>query len=282
MTRIAVASGKGGTGKTTVATSLALALARERTVQFLDCDVEAPNGGLFLRPKLGLSESVTRMVPVVDESECDHCGACSEFCRFHALASTASRVLVFPEICHGCGGCSIVCPRGAISEAARPIGQTAEGSAGPIRFAQGALNTGETATVHLIHAVRKRESQADIVVIDSAPGTSCPVVAAVEGASLVLLVTEPTPFGLHDLELALEMTQALGLRAGVVINRDATGEDRIGGFCRYAGVPILGRIADDRRVAEAYSRGELPLAAPPQFREEIDALVRALETEVLA
>jgi MinD superfamily P-loop ATPase len=281
MIRIAVASGKGGTGKTTVATSLAILLARKCSVHFLDCDVEAPNGALFLRPVIDVTGQVTRPVPIVDESICDHCGDCSAFCRFHALATTARRVLAFPEICHGCGGCALICPRGAISETPRPIGQIAEGSVGAIRFTQGTLNAGETATVHLIRAVRRRESAVEVVIVDSAPGTSCPVVAAVEGVDWVVLVTEPTPFGLNDLGLAVEMTRSLRLRTGVVINRDGLGDDRIDRFCASTGIPIIGRIADDRRVAEAYSRGDLPLSSLPSFRAEMEAIAGYLAAEVL-
>jgi MinD superfamily P-loop ATPase len=282
MIRIAVASGKGGTGKTTVATSLALFWARTRSVHFLDCDVEAPNAALLLGPVLDDAEQVTRPVPVVDESACDHCGKCSAFCRFHALAVTGTRVLVFPEICHGCGGCVAVCPKGAISEMPRSVGELAEGAAGAIRFSQATLNAGETATVQLIRAVRKRESAAEVVIVDSPPGTSCPVVAAVEGADWVVLVTEPTPFGLNDLVLAVEMTRRLGLRIGVVINRHGIGDNRVDRFCVSAGIPIIGRIADDRRVAEAYSRGESPFTKVPSFREEIAAIANRLAAVVFA
>ena len=282
MIRIAVASGKGGTGKTTVATSLALVLARRCSVHFLDCDVEAPNGALFLRPVIDVTGQVTRLVPVIDESVCSHCGACSAFCRFHALATTPKSVLVFPELCRGCGGCAGVCPKGAISETPRSVGQVAEGLAGQIRFTQGTLNTGEIATVHLIQAVRRRESAAEVVIVDSPPGTGCPVVAAVEGADWVVLVTEPTPFGLNDLSLAVEMTRCLGLRTAVVINRAGSGDDRIDRFCTSAGIPVIGRIADDRRVAEVYSRGELPVLAAPSFRAEIEAIAGHLTAEALA
>jgi MinD superfamily P-loop ATPase len=282
MIRIAVASGKGGTGKTTVATSLALLLARRCSVHFLDCDVEAPNGAPFLRPVIDITKQVTHPVPVIDESVCDHCGECSAFCRFHALATTSRRILVFPELCRGCGGCALVCPKGAISETPRSVGQVTEGSAGVIRFTQGTLNTGEIATVHLIQVVRRRESAAEVVIVDSPPGTGCPVVAAVGGADWVVLVTEPTPFGLNDLRLAVEMTRHLGLRTAVVVNRDGSGDDRIDRFCDSAGIPVIGRIADDRRVAEAYSRGDLPLASLPSFRGEIEAIAAYLTAEVLA
>jgi len=282
MIRIAVASGKGGTGKTTVATSLALLWARNSSVHFLDCDVEAPNAALLLGPVLDDAEQVTRPVPLVDESVCDHCGQCSAFCRFHALAVTGTRVLVFPEICHGCGGCMAVCPKGAISETPRSVGELAEGAAGAIRFSQGTLNAGETATVHLIRAVRRREAAADVVIVDAPPGTSCPVVAAVEGADWVVLVTEPTPFGLNDLVLAVEMTRRLGLRIGVVINRHGLGDNRVERFCASAGIPIIGRIADDRRVAEAYSRGVSPFTMVPSFSEEIAAIANRLAAEVFA
>ena len=281
MIRIAVASGKGGTGKTTVATSLALLLARRQSVHFLDCDVEAPNGALFLKPVIEVTEQVTRLVPVIDEFVCNHCGDCSAFCRFNALATTARSVLVFPELCRDCGGCALVCPKGAISETPRSVGQVAEGLAGAIRFTHGTLNTGEIATVHLIQAVRRRESAVDVVIVDSPPGTGCPVVAAVEGIDWVVLVTEPTPFGLHDLSLAVEMTRSLGLRAAVVVNRDGMGDDRVDRFCASAAIPIIGRIADDRRVAEAYSRGDLPLTSLPSFCGEIEAIAGHLTAEAL-
>lgn len=280
--RIAVASGKGGTGKTTVATSLALFFAPKFSVHVLDCDVEAPNAALFLRPEIDATAEVTIPVPTVNQAACDHCGECSAFCRFHALASTGKGVLVFPEICRGCGGCAQVCPKGAISETPRSIGQISEGSAGTIRVTQGMLNTGEIATVRLIHAVRRRESPAEVVIVDSAPGVNCPVVAAVEGVDFVVLVTEPTPFGLNDLALAVEMIGDLGLHTGVVINRDEPGEDCIDRFCASAGIRIIGRIADDRRVAEVYSRANLPFSALPTFRAEIETIARRLPCGVLA
>jgi len=280
--RIAVASGKGGTGKTTVATSLARVLARDHSVHLLDCDVEAPNAALLLRPRIDGIDNVTRPVPVVDHSLCDRCGKCSDVCHFHAIATTAKRVLLFPELCHGCGACTRVCPTGAISESDRTVGQIAKGWAGKIQFTEGRLNPGETATVQVIRAVRRNEGRAGVVILDSPPGTSCPLVAAVEGADWVVLVTEPTPFGLNDLCLAVETARMLALRIGVVINRDGTGDDRIDRYCAAAEIPIIGRIAEDRKVAEAYSRGDLPLDTLPGFNDQIEAIGHLLTAEVFA
>lgn len=282
MIRIAVASGKGGTGKTTVATSLAYVLARNSSVHLLDCDVEAPNAALLLRPQIQAAGQVTRPVPVVDHSICNCCGECSRMCRFHAIAATPAMVLVFPEICHGCGGCLRACPTGAISESHRVVGEIAEGWADRIRFTQGKLTIGETATVPVMREVRRRESSDDALIVDAPPGTSCPLIAAVEGVDWVVLVTEPTPFGLNDLRLAVETVETLGLKTAVVINRDGIGDDRIERYCASAGLPIIGRIKDDRRVAEAYSRGDLPVETLPQFRREIEAIGVQLMVEAVA
>lgn len=282
MSRITVASGKGGTGKTTVATSLALVFSEDLSVQVLDCDVEAPNASLLLRPVIGQVDAVTRPMPVVDEAVCRHCGLCSDACRFHAIAVTHSRVLVFPDLCHGCGGCVRTCPSGAISETHRVVGEVAGGSAGAIRFAEGRLKIGSTATVQVIRAVRSRERPADVTIVDSPPGTSCPAVAAMDGADRVLLVAEPTPFGLHDLQLAVETARMLGLNMAVAVNRDGAGDNRIDRYCAEAGIPIVGRIADDRRIAEAYSRGELPIGASPAFRDAIRGIAVRLMAGAMA
>lgn len=279
MLRVAVASGKGGTGKTTVAAGLTMILSGSHSVHYVDCDVEAPNGHFFLQPVIQKTEPVTRLVPQVDLSNCDGCGKCSEVCRFHAIATAGPRVLVFPALCHGCGGCALVCPRKAITEREHRVGEVAMGRAGAVAFTSGTLLTGETATVSVIRQVRRQDSAAEITILDCPPGTSCPVVASIEGADFVVLVTEPTAFGLNDLRLAVHMVRALKLRAGVVINRDGIGDDRVDDFCRLSGVPVIGRIPDDRAVAEAYSRGEIPLNSVTRFREALEQLAHRLTGE---
>jgi len=277
--QIAVASGKGGTGKTTVATSLAVHLASSCPVHYLDCDVEAPNGRFFLRPEIQRTVPVGRPVPRVDPKPCDECGKCSDVCRFNAIAVTRGKVLVFPELCHGCGGCAVICPQDAIAELPHSVGEVSHGAAGPVTFTEGALRAGETATVTLIREVRRHGAAAGISILDCPPGTSCPMVASVEGADLVLLVTEPTPFGWNDLGLAVKLVRRMGLQAGVVINRDGIGDDRVERFCDRNGLPILGRIPDDRSVAEAYSRGELPSESVPSFRAALELLISRVITE---
>ena len=256
--RIAVASGKGGTGKTTVATNLAyVASLNGRTVSYVDCDVEEPNGHLFLRPEWLVRKPVTRLVPQVDESKCTHCGRCGEICQYSAIVPLGVTILVYAELCHGCGGCQLVCPAGAITEVPREIGTLEMGWAEDIQFTQGLLNVGEAMSPPLIRQVRSASPKADLTVIDAPPGTSCPVIESVRGADFLLLVTEPTPFGLNDLKLAVEMGRALGLPLGVVINRADTGDRHTWEYCQTNQLPILAEIPDDRSVAEAYSRGNL-------------------------
>ncbi len=244
--------------------------------------MEAPDAALFLHPVFDTAEDVTVPVPKVDEQACTRCGECSSHCAFHALATTTVGVLVFPELCRGCGGCARLCPTNAITEAPRTVGRISQGTAGAIRITEGSLKLGEIATVRMVNAVRKTESAAGIVIVDSPPGTNCPVVAAVDGTDFVVLVTEPTPFGLNDLALAVEMIGDLGLRMGVVVNRDQPDDDCIDRFCESAKLPVIGRITDDRRVAESYSRGDLPFLVLSSFRAEIEALAQRLKNEVLA
>ena len=267
--RIAIASGKGGTGKTTVAVNLASVLADNgRTAQYLDCDVEEPNGHIFLKPKITATEPVGIPVPVVDEQKCTGCRKCAEVCEYHAIA-VLKKALVFPELCHGCGGCALVCPERAIREEDRPIGVVETGQANGVAFVQGRLNVGEPMAPPLIRAVKKKSIADGIAILDAPPGTSCPVVTAVRDVDYVLLVTEPTPFGLNDLKLAVEMIRQLGLRHGVVINRADIGDQRVRKFCAGESIPILLEIPDDRRVAEAYSRGHMAARVLPEWSESM-------------
>mgnify|MGYP000908191008 CR=1 FL=1 len=271
-TTFAVASGKGGTGKTTVAVNLALFLADAgRPVQYLDCDVEEPNGHLFLQPHIDTTGEVGIPVPVVDEARCTGCGKCAEVCRYRAIA-VLKKPMLFPELCHGCGGCALACPEGAIREKDRPIGVVETGRAGGVDFVQGRLHVGEPMSPPLIRAVRARTSGSGTAILDAPPGTACPVVAAVRGVDFVLLVTEPTPFGLHDLRLAVEMVRRLRLPHGVVVNRADAGDGRVLDYCAAESVPVLIEIPDDRRVAEACSRGQAALRVLPGWTGMMDRL----------
>ena len=271
--RIAVASGKGGTGKTTVATNLAWVASRnQRSVAYVDCDVEEPNGHLFLKPHIASSNPFGRLHPVVDQGKCTHCGLCGEICQYSAIVCVGEKVLVHPELCHACGGCLRVCRPGAITEVLRDSGRIETGQAGPIRFVHGVLNIGEAMSTPLIRQVKAEAPGADMVIIDSPPGTSCPVIESVRNADFVLLVTEPTPFGLNDLKLAVEMARAMKLSLGVVINRAGSGDERIREYCRGQNIEVLAEIPDDRRVAEAYSRGTLACDAVPGFHARMEGL----------
>jgi MinD superfamily P-loop ATPase len=264
--RIAIASGKGGTGKTTVAVNLACVIAEcGQTVQYLDCDVEEPNGHIFLKPEITATESVGIPVPVVDEKKCTGCRKCAEVCQYHAIA-VLQKALVFPELCHGCGGCVLVCPTGALREQDRSIGVVELGSSAKIEFVQGRLNVGEPMAPPLIRAVKRKAIADGVAILDAPPGTSCPVVTTVRDADYVLLVTEPTPFGLNDLKLAVEMIRQLGVRHGVVINRADSGDHRVREFCEAEKIPILHELPDDRRLAVAYSRGRLAVSVLPEWR----------------
>ncbi|MGB9625553.1 MAG: ATP-binding protein [Phycisphaerae bacterium] len=276
--RIAVASGKGGTGKTTVATNLACVASLDgRTVAYIDCDVEEPNGHLFLKPGRLAGRPVTRPVPRVDESRCTQCGRCGEMCQYSAIVPLGATVLVYAELCHGCGGCSLVCPTGAISEVPREIGTLETGRSGDVLFTRGVLNVGEAMSTPLIRQVKNASPNADLTILDAPPGTSCPVIESVRGSDFVLLVTEPTPFGLHDLKLAVEMVRSLGLPLAVVINRSDTGDRNTWEYCAMQQIRVLAEIPDDRRIAEAYSRGELACKAVAACRPVFEELLRRLD-----
>jgi MinD superfamily P-loop ATPase len=277
---LSIASGKGGTGKTLVATSLALALEGQGPVQLLDCDVEEPNARILLHPDIESSQPVTTPVPAVDREKCTYCGLCSEICAYNAIAVARSLILTFPELCHGCGACSYVCPERAISEVAREVGTVESGRAGRVCFIGGRLNVSEAMAGPVIRAVKERAEREAIVILDSPPGTSCPVVETIRGSDFCLLVTEPTPFGLSDLSIAVEVAREIGVACGVVINRDVPGDDRVGRFCAREQIPVLMRIPFDRHIAEAYCRGETLAAAMPSWREVFRELYAGIERRV--
>jgi MinD superfamily P-loop ATPase len=246
-------------------------------VQLLDADVEEPDCHLFLRPETERSETVHVLIPVVDESRCTGCGVCAGVCAFHALAVVGSSVLVFPEICHSCGACVRFCPEQALREEPRPTGIVAFAGATPrgrpvFQLVTGTLAVGEAKAVPVTKAVvAAADGGADVVLVDSPPGTSCPVIAATQGADLVVLVTEPTPFGLHDLELAVEMVRAVGLSSVVVVNRSGVGHDGVRQYCATEGLEIVMELPDDRRIAEAYARGQLMIDAVPGQEQRLAA-----------
>ena len=271
---VAIASGKGGTGKTTVAANLAVCLPSP--VSLLDCDVEEPNCHLFLNPDIRSTERFTLPFPVVNSDLCTGCGECSRVCRYSAIVNLKSKPLVFPELCHGCGGCMEICPEEAITENRREVGTLSFGEHNHISFVQGLLDVGQSLSPPLIRAVRRYSRNNGITVIDSPPGTSCPVIAAVNKSDYIVLVTESSPFGLHDLKLAVETVRKLNLPFGTVINRVNPRELRVAEYCRREGIPVLLEIPEDRKAAEAYSRGELLVDAVPGFRRLFEELAERL------
>ncbi|MBD3184245.1 P-loop NTPase [Candidatus Poribacteria bacterium] len=262
---ISIASGKGGTGKTTLATNLALSIGK---CQLLDCDVEEPNSHIFIKPRLIRSRSVSLPVPKVDDKKCTYCGKCSEVCQFSALAVIRKNVLVFQELCHGCGACSILCPVDAIWEVEREIGVMEIGQAGDVHFIHGLMRISEAMSPPLIKAVKNEAEKDMVTIIDAPPGTSCPVIEAVKDSDFCVLVTEPTPFGLNDLVLAVEMLRILEIPFAVVLNRSDVGDDKVDEYCEKEDIPILMKIPMDRELAEAYSEGIPFVEAKPEWKEK--------------
>jgi len=269
---ISVASGKGGTGKTLVSTSLALSLKDEFEVTLADCDVEEPNGHIFLNPQITGSEPVCIRVPVIEEEKCTFCGLCARVCAFNAIAVLGNHVLTFPQLCHGCGACSYLCPEKAISEESRQIGVVERGNSGRLRFIQGTLTVGEAMAPPVIRRVKELAGEKGIVIRDAPPGTSCPVVEAVGGSDFCILLAEPTPFGLNDLTLAVETIRTLNIPYGVIINRAGSGNAGVEDYCSKEKIPVLLEIPLDAEIARLYSRGVALVDGMPQWKREFHRL----------
>ncbi len=270
---ISVLSGKGGTGKTTIATNLAVMTDNSR---YVDCDVEEPNGFIFLRPRIDTQVNVRVMIPKIDTGRCTGCGKCARFCYFNALALVKNTPVVFPELCHGCEGCAILCPEQAIERDNKTIGKVEIGYRGQTECIRGVLDVGEPVGVPILREIKKLTGDDRFTVVDCPPGSSCSVINSIEGSDFALLVTEPTVFGLHDLKIALELVRQLNIPAGIVINRSGERDCLIEEYCRNEEVPLLGKIPFDRRAAEIYSRGGL-LAEDKEFRSYLQNILENLK-----
>ena len=271
---VAVASGKGGTGKTSVAVNMALSVGN---VQLLDCDVEEPNAYIFLKPKIDKIQEVTVSVPVINEQVCNRCGKCAAFCQYNALFVAATEVMVFPDLCHSCGGCTIVCPAEAISEEPHRIGTLKRGSTGDIEVVYGELDVQKPMAVPIITEVKRHINKDKDVILDSPPGTSCPVIQTVKDSDFCVLVTEPTPFGLHDLTIIVQVLETMNIPFGVVVNRAGEGDRNVYEFCREKNIPVLLEIPYDKRIAELYSQGTPFSREMPEWKEKFQNLFKTVK-----
>jgi len=275
--KIVVASGKGGTGKTLVAVNLALSVNAN---QIIDCDVEEPNDHIFLNPVETKNEKVQILVPEINEDKCTYCRKCAEFCQFNALFIAGETAMVFKELCHSCGGCKLICPEDAITEKPRAIGEITVGKSEEIELVYGKLNIGEALAVPIISAVKEHINKEGLVVLDSPPGTACPVVESVDGSDYCIMVTEPTPFGLHDLEVAAEVVMQLGIPLGVVVNFAGIGDRGVYDFCEKKNIPVIMEIPYDRRIAELYSNGISFTAEMPEWKPRFQELLKTIREQI--
>lgn len=273
--KVAVASGKGGTGKTAIATNLAVS----NNVALFDCDVEEPNDHLFFDMKLQKVEDVNLKIPIIDERKCTLCGKCSEFCQYNALATLPSHVLFFPELCHGCGGCKLICPEEAIHEGERSIGVIERGE-NEIIFYRGVLNVGEAMATPIIKALKKKLKAVEHAILDSPPGNACPMIETIKDADYCILVTEPTPFGLHDLKLAVDVVKKMNVPFGVIINKDGIGDKEVENYCKKEGIDIITKVPYSRKIASLYSQGKLFALEMKEWDEKFQELFAAIEEKI--
>jgi MinD superfamily P-loop ATPase len=280
--KISIASGKGGTGKTLVATSIAVSLASldGTQVTIADCDVEEPNSYLFFPDRILLEKKECHVpVPVIDEEKCTHCGKCSEVCAYHALAVLPQTVLLFPELCHGCGACTIICPEKAVSDGSRSVGEIFRARSNGLDIIWGELALGEARTTPLIKAV-KNEARGKMVIVDCPPGTSCSLVESVRDTDFCLLVTEPTPFGLYDLDIAIKVLEKMNIPRGVLVNKSGMGDQKVYEYLEKKNIPLLMEIPLDRKIAELYSHGEIFAEKMPEWKAKFVGMVRKIEETI--
>jgi len=274
---VSIASGKGGTGKTTVSTNLALSL---ENIQFFDCDVEEPNANIFIKAKLNEFEDVSVKFPEINKEKCNYCGKCSDFCAYNALAVVKSNILVFPELCHSCMGCALVCPNDAISWNTRVIGRLEHGKTDSIDFYHGLLNVGEMQAIPVIKALKKKIDKSKDIIMDVPPGTSCPVIESINASDFCILVTEPTPFGFHDLKLAVQVVRHLKIPFGVIINRDGVGDTKVENYCKNENITILLKIPEREKIANLYSKGIALVDESYEWHEMFAQVFSRIQEEV--
>ena len=277
--RIAVLSGKGGTGKTLVSVNLAAAAEHS---EYIDCDVEEPNGALFFKPEDVREEPVAVSIPAVDPQRCTGCRICTDFCRFQALAYIRDRLMVFDEVCHSCGGCTLLCPEKALTEREKVIGKVQRGVSGGVAVNSGILNIGEASGVPIIQTLLKDKASkaAAATFIDCPPGSACMVMESIRDADYCILVAEPTLFGVHNLNMVCELVRLFGKPHGAVLNKCLDGENPAEKFCREQGIAVLARIPFDRKLGTLNANAEIAVRKDPAYRRMFSSLLQTLEKEV--